>query len=67
MFGLPVPDDMDGRVLKEIFREGSEPAWGEVRCQRVDVERDRVKDRIRKLKEWSKLSKGENTSLRQRR
>jgi predicted AlkP superfamily phosphohydrolase/phosphomutase len=50
MFGLPVPDDMDGRVLKEIFREGSEPARREVKFHKVDVERERVKDRIRKLK-----------------
>jgi predicted AlkP superfamily phosphohydrolase/phosphomutase len=29
MHGLPVPDDMDGRVLKEIFRPGSQPATTE--------------------------------------
>jgi len=55
MFGLPVPDDMDGRVLKEIFREGSDPARREVKYQKVDVERERVKDRIRKLSESGKL------------
>jgi len=55
MFGLPVPNDMDGRVLKEIFREGSEPAQRELKYQRVDVERERVKDRIRKLSESGKL------------
>lgn len=53
--GLPVPDDMDGRVLKEIFREGSEPAQREVKYQKVDVERERVKDRIKKLSELGKL------------
>lgn len=51
MFGLPVPDDMDGRVLKEIFREGSEPARREVQYQKVDLENERVKGSIRKLKE----------------
>jgi predicted AlkP superfamily phosphohydrolase/phosphomutase len=55
MFGLPVPDDMDGRVLTEIFREGSEPAQREVKYQKVDGEREKVKDRIRKLRKSSKL------------
>ena len=55
MFGLPVPDDMDGRVLKEIFRERSEPAQRDVKYQPVDLERKRVKDRIGKLSESGKL------------
>jgi predicted AlkP superfamily phosphohydrolase/phosphomutase len=55
MFGLPVPDDMDGRVLKEIFGEGNEPAQREVKYQRVDAEREKVKDKIRKLKGSNKL------------
>lgn len=50
MFGLPVPDDMDGRVLVEIFREGSEPAQREVKYQRVDLEREKIRDRITNLK-----------------
>ena len=28
LMGIPVPNDMDGRVLAEIFREGSEPTAG---------------------------------------
>jgi len=55
MFGLPIPDDMDGRVLKEIFKEGSEPARREVKYQQVDVERERVKDTIRRLEKSRKL------------
>jgi len=55
MFGLPVPEDMDGRVLKEIFKEGSEPARREVKYQQVDVERERVKDTIKRLKKSRKL------------
>ncbi len=31
LMGLPVPDDMDGRVLEEIFRQGSEAARRPVR------------------------------------
>jgi predicted AlkP superfamily phosphohydrolase/phosphomutase len=34
MYGLPVPEDMDGRVLKEIFRPGSEPARREEKKQK---------------------------------
>jgi predicted AlkP superfamily phosphohydrolase/phosphomutase len=55
LLGLPVPDDMDGRVLKEIFREGSEPAQRDVVYQKVDREEKNIKDRIRKLKESGKL------------
>jgi predicted AlkP superfamily phosphohydrolase/phosphomutase len=50
MFGLPVPDDMDGRVLKEIFKEGSEPAQREIKYHKVDVERDKIRDKVKKLK-----------------
>jgi len=31
LFGLEIPEDIDGKVLKEIFREGSNPAAREVR------------------------------------
>lgn len=55
MSGLRVPDDMDGRVLKEIFREGSEPAQREVKYRKVDVEKEKVKKVIRKLNESSRL------------
>ena len=50
MLGLPVPDDMDGRVLKGIFAEDCEPARREVSYQKVDMERERIKHRIRKLR-----------------
>lgn len=55
MFGLPVPDDMDGEVLKEIFNKGSELAQREVKYHKVDEERGKVKDRIRKLSKSGKL------------
>ena len=47
--GLPVPRDMDGRVLKEIFDEGSEPARRPVLYQE-GVETERIKAKIQKLK-----------------
>ena len=56
-FGLPIPKDMDGRVLKEIFAEGSELARGEVKYQEVDLERERqrIRERIRKASEPGRL------------
>jgi predicted AlkP superfamily phosphohydrolase/phosphomutase len=55
MFGLPVPADMDGRVLNEIFREGSEPQQRDVEHQDVNVEGEWVRERIRRLRESGKL------------
>jgi predicted AlkP superfamily phosphohydrolase/phosphomutase len=55
LFGLPVPRDMDGMVLKGIFREDSEPAQREVRYQAVDMEREKVKDQIKTLKKSGRL------------
>ena len=50
MLGSPVPDDMDGRVLREIFRDGSEPAQREVKYQPVDMERAKVRKKIKELR-----------------
>lgn len=50
MFELPIPTDIDGRVLTEIIKEGSEPAYREPRHQGIAIERGRIRDRIRRLK-----------------
>jgi len=42
--GLPVPGDMDGRVLKGIFKEGSEPAQREVKYREVQAEKEGVEN-----------------------
>jgi predicted AlkP superfamily phosphohydrolase/phosphomutase len=55
MMGLPVPQDMDGRVLKEIFREDSEPAQRDVKYQQLDVERERVESKITNLKRLGRI------------
>jgi len=55
MFGLPIPDDMDGRVLTEIFREDSEPARRPVRYIKVSEERERIKGRIERLRRERRL------------
>lgn len=48
--GLHVPTDMDGRVLREIFSAGSEPARREVTYGRAEDERRKVRERILRLK-----------------
>ncbi|MGV9141462.1 MAG: hypothetical protein ACOC1X_00830 [Promethearchaeota archaeon] len=54
MFGLSIPSDMDGRVLKEIFRKDSEPSKREIRFHGAD-ERTKVIDEVRKIKKAGKL------------
>jgi predicted AlkP superfamily phosphohydrolase/phosphomutase len=49
MMDMPVQRDMDGKVLKEIFEINSELAKRLTKYQEVD-ERDRIKERIRRLK-----------------
>ena len=55
LMGLSVPDDMDGRVLEEIFQEGSEPARREIRKSSRVSERDRIRRRIEGLKGQRKI------------
>ena len=54
MFGLPIPKDMDGRVLKEIFEEDSELAKREIVYQAVN-EREKISKRIKELKTLGKI------------
>jgi len=56
IFGLPIPRDVDGRVLKEIFEEGSELARREITYQLAEAAdekerlREKTKEKIRELK-----------------
>ncbi len=52
IFGLPIPGDMDGRVLKEIFREDSDPGRREVR---YGLEYERLRRALLKLKGSDKI------------
>lgn len=54
IFGIPIPKDIDGRVLKEIFKEDSALARRQIEYQELD-ERARVKDRIRGLKALGRI------------
>jgi len=61
IFGLPIPDDMDGRVLAEIFEDNSKlkkrtpvyispTSYNKVVKQRLEFrEEERIKDRLRVL------------------
>lgn len=56
MMGLPIPDDIDGVVLKEIFKEDSEPAKRDIFYEEeIKDERKKVKEKIEKLKNLGKL------------
>ncbi len=55
IMGLPVPDDMDGRVLKELFKEDSEPAQRAVEYKATSTERKRARDRVAHLKKSEKI------------
>lgn len=53
---VPIPDDMDGKVLKEIFREDSELAKREVRFMQVKKdEPERIKRKAKELREQTKI------------
>nr|MDO8083040.1 alkaline phosphatase family protein [Candidatus Freyarchaeota archaeon] len=54
-FHVPIPKDIDGRVLTEIFREGSELTKKEIGYQDVEIEKILIKKKIRKLKELKKI------------
>ena len=56
LMGIPIPDDMDGRVLTEIFEPNSEPAkrkikYQEVKAHRTQREKERIKQTVKKIRE----------------
>jgi len=55
VMGIPVPNDIDGRVLKEIFEEGSELSKGEVRYTEINREKELLNKKIREMKKLKKL------------
>ena len=54
MMNVPVPKDMDGKVLKEIFKEDSELAKRPIIYKEID-EKKKIKERVEKLKNVGKL------------
>jgi len=60
IFGLPIPNDMDGRVLTEIFEEDSEfakrkPKYVDPSYYEKEDEREKIKEEIGKLKKLGKI------------
>ena len=55
LFGVPIPRDMDGRVLSEIFSDTSEAARREVMYRQVEDDRQEIRERILKLKASGKV------------
>ena len=54
IFGVPIPKDMDGRVLKEIFEEDSELAKKDTVYQEVG-EKEKTKEKIKELKRIGRI------------
>ncbi|HEY49192.1 MAG TPA: hypothetical protein G4O13_04020 [Dehalococcoidia bacterium] len=56
--GMPIPRDMDGRVLTEIFKEGTEPARREIIYQETEAEdeKERIKRQVKELKSPGDIS-----------
>ena len=60
LMNIPIPDDMDGRVLTEIFKQDSEPAKREVKYQEAEeyqaqLEKERIKQRVKIIQQSEKL------------
>jgi predicted AlkP superfamily phosphohydrolase/phosphomutase len=54
ILNTPVPRDMDGRVLKEVFREDSELATKEIVYQEVE-EKEKIKQKVGELRSLKKV------------
>jgi len=54
MFNIPIPKDMDGRVLKEIFKEDSVLAKREISYYDVD-EKESIREKVKGLKILRKI------------
>lgn len=54
LMNIPIPEHMDGRVLKEIFREGSKQAKHRETYQRED-DKKKIEDKIRHLRNSGRL------------
>lgn len=54
IFGLAIPEDIDGRVLKEILKEDSALAKREVVYSKVD-EKEKIREKIKELRVLNKI------------
>jgi len=51
IIGIPIPGYMDGRVLNELFEQKSEFGRRKIEYQKIDAEKEKVKNKIKKLRE----------------
>jgi len=54
MLGIPIPQDLDGKVLKNIFKEASELYKRPIQYQK-EIEKLKIKEKIKKLKKSGKI------------
>ncbi|OYT27601.1 MAG: hypothetical protein B6U97_01025 [Candidatus Altiarchaeales archaeon ex4484_96] len=54
LLDMPLSPDMDGKVLKQIFRENSDAAARKIKYSSVDI-KDKLRDSINKLKAEGKI------------
>jgi len=55
MYGVPIPEDVDGRVLNEIFREESEVSRRKPKFIKMNKEKIIISSKIKMLKKFNKL------------
>jgi predicted AlkP superfamily phosphohydrolase/phosphomutase len=55
IFGFPIQSDMDGKVLKNIFRKNSSPAKRKVETKAYPREKDRITGGIRRISFGKKI------------
>lgn len=55
LFNCPIPDDVDGRILKEIFEEDSDFFKRQIVYSHESQEKERIKKKIANLKSKAKL------------
>ncbi|RJS85660.1 hypothetical protein CW713_01245 [Methanophagales archaeon] len=68
IFGLPIPNDMDGKVLMEIFKPDSEiakrrPVYVDPSYYSEDTEKEKLKSVIKELKLKGKMRGGKNERI----
>jgi len=51
IFGLPIPRDMDGKVLKKIFDSSSPIVNEKIKYVKLDVVKVKLKERLKKIKD----------------
>ena len=54
LFGIPIPNDIDGHVIREIFEKGHEPIYRQAICSK-GRDKQKIRSRIKQLRDLEKL------------